>query len=102
MKTTSCTENNTYAFNKAARCGARTKRNNGSPCRAPAVRGKRRCRIHGGSKGSGGQQSNKNSLKHGYTTAEAKNFRMDVSNALKAAKAIEGLTVSNEGNQDLQ
>lgn len=102
MKTTSCTENFTYAFNNAPRCGARTKRNNGSPCQAPAVSGNQRCRIHGGSKGSGGQRGNRNALKHGHTTAESKSFRMDVSNALRAAKVIEKLTVSNESNQDLQ
>jgi len=31
----------------ARRCGARAKRT-GQPCRAPACRGKRRCRLHGG------------------------------------------------------
>ncbi len=30
----------------APRCGARTR--GGAPCRGPAVRGKRRCRMHGG------------------------------------------------------
>jgi len=30
----------------ATRCGARTR--GGSPCRAPAIHGKRRCRMHGG------------------------------------------------------
>jgi glucans biosynthesis protein len=35
----------------APRCGARTR--SGHPCRAPAVNGKRRCRMHGGAKGSG-------------------------------------------------
>jgi hypothetical protein len=33
---------------KAPRCGARSRRRGGKPCRAPAVRGKRRCRMHGG------------------------------------------------------
>ena len=78
MKTISCTENITYAFNNALRCGARTKRNNGSPCQAPAVRGKRRCRIHGGSKGSGGQRGNNNALKHGLTTAAIKCFKKEI------------------------
>ena len=31
---------------KAPRCGARTR--NGPPCQAPAIRGKRRCRLRGG------------------------------------------------------
>lgn len=34
------------------RCGARRKYD-GEPCRNPVVRGKTRCRIHGGAKGSG-------------------------------------------------
>jgi hypothetical protein len=33
-------------FMKAARCGARNRQ--GQPCRCPAMRGKRRCRLHGG------------------------------------------------------
>jgi hypothetical protein len=33
------------------RCGAKTRR--GTPCQSPAVRGKRRCRMHGGAPGSG-------------------------------------------------
>ncbi len=33
-------------------CGAQCKRS-GLPCRSPAVRGSRRCRMHGGAKGSG-------------------------------------------------
>ena len=38
-------------FNNAPRCGARAKRNNRNLCRAPVIRGKKRCRFHGGSKG---------------------------------------------------
>ena len=72
MKTTSCTESTAYAFNNAPRCGARSKRNNGNPCRAPAVKGKKRCRLHGGSKGSGGQKDNKNALKHCCSTTSIK------------------------------
>lgn len=30
----------------APRCGAKTRR--GTPCKGPAVRGKKRCRMHGG------------------------------------------------------
>jgi hypothetical protein len=78
MKTTSCTEKIVYAFNNAPRCGAKTKRNNGSPCRSPAVRGKNRCRIHGGSIRSGGQKGNKNALKHGYSTTDVKKFKKEI------------------------
>lgn len=51
------------------RCRARTRRR--TPCRAPAVAGKRRCRMHGGAKGSGAPPGNKNALKHGGFTKEA-------------------------------
>eukprot|EP01035_Chromulina_nebulosa_P001400 gene1400-1873_t len=33
------------------RCGAKTRK--GTPCEAPAVSGKVRCRMHGGARGSG-------------------------------------------------
>ncbi|MEQ1754699.1 MAG: HGGxSTG domain-containing protein [Micropepsaceae bacterium] len=32
----------------APRCGARCRRNGGAPCRGPAIKGKTRCRMHGG------------------------------------------------------
>lgn len=86
MKTSSCTEKKYYAFDDAPRCGAKTKRNNGSPCRSPAVRGKNRCRIHGGSRGSGAQVKNKNAIKHGLTTSEIKNFRKEVKDTINQFK----------------
>ena len=49
-------------------CGAKTRA--GTPCTSKAEEGKRRCRIHGGAKGSGGQLGNKNALKHGYYCRE--------------------------------
>jgi hypothetical protein len=83
MKTSSCTEKKQYAYNNAPRCGARTKHNNGLPCRSPAVRGKKRCRIHGGGKGSGAQPGNTNALKHGCTTATTKKFKKMVKDVLR-------------------
>jgi len=77
MKTTSRTEK-IYAFNNAPRCGARTKTNNGQPCRCPAVRGKSRCRIHGGATGSGAPVNNQNALKHGFTTKKSKQQKLEV------------------------
>jgi hypothetical protein len=59
---------NTAPMLDSPRCGARTRA--GTPCRSPAVRGKRRCRMHGGAKGSGAPKGNQNALKHGtYTRA---------------------------------
>lgn len=61
---------------ESARCGARTRR--GSPCRAPAVSGKKRCRMHGGAAGSGAPIGNQNALKDGRYTAEALQFTAEM------------------------
>ena len=55
------------------RCGARTRR--GTACQAPAVNGKRRCRMHGGAAGSGAPSGNQNALKHGMYTRDARDER---------------------------
>ncbi|WP_271670020.1 HGGxSTG domain-containing protein [Bradyrhizobium sp. CCBAU 51627] len=60
---------NTGPMRASARCGARTR--NGETCRAPALRGKTRCRMHGGTAGSGAPVGNGNAVKHGYFTSEA-------------------------------
>ncbi|HEO1338591.1 TPA: hypothetical protein VAH50_002875, partial [Legionella pneumophila] len=83
MKTTSRTEKKRYAFEHAPRCGARTKGNNGNPCRCPAIRGKARCRVHGGAKGSGAKHGNTNALKNGEHTVEAKTFRLEIRKAIQ-------------------
>ena len=59
----------TLPLGRGFRCGARTRI--GNPCRSPAVRGKRRCRMHGGAAGSGAPIGNTNALRHGHYTAEA-------------------------------
>ncbi|WP_291869136.1 HGGxSTG domain-containing protein [Bradyrhizobium sp.] len=51
------------------RCGARTR--SGGSCRSPAVRGKRRCRMHGGAPGSGARTGNQNARTHGLFTSDA-------------------------------
>lgn len=88
MKTTSCNGDIDYAFNTAPRCGAKTKRS-GEPCLAPAVRTKKRCRIHGGSAGSGAQKGNTNALKHGLTTRDMKAFKKAVKEALEGTAMYE-------------
>jgi hypothetical protein len=45
-------------MHEPTRCGARTSR--GIPCQSPAVRGKRRCRMHGGAPGSGAPSGRRN------------------------------------------
>ncbi len=67
----------TSAMRASPRCGARTR--DGGTCRAPALCGKRRCRMHGGAAGSGAPQGNRNARKHGRfsgdTIAERKEVR---------------------------
>jgi glucans biosynthesis protein len=59
---------NTRAMSASPRCGAGTR--GGFACRAPAVRGKVRCRMHGGAAGSGAPWGNRNARKHGLFTQE--------------------------------
>ncbi|MFB6416132.1 MULTISPECIES: HGGxSTG domain-containing protein [Bradyrhizobium] len=59
---------NTSAMSASPRCGAGTR--SGLACRAPAVRGGLRCRMHGGAPGSGAPWGNRNARKHGAFTPE--------------------------------
>lgn len=56
-------------FATAPRCLARTR--SGKACQSPAVKGKQRCRMHGG-KGNGAPQGNRNARKHGARSAETR------------------------------
>jgi hypothetical protein len=63
-------------LSKARRCGARARTCGNQPCRAPALKGKRRCRMHGGrSTGprtlQGRKRSQRSRWKHGSYSAEA-------------------------------
>ncbi len=68
------------------RCGARTRA--GGVCRSPAVSGRRRCRMHGGAKGSGAPQGNGNALKAGLYTAERLAMRRQVGAIMRASKKL--------------
>ncbi len=70
---------------KPQTCGAKTR--SGAPCRNHPVTGKRRCRMHGGAKGSGGQRDNKNALKHGRNCAVAKTERVEVGELMRMLTA---------------
>jgi hypothetical protein len=70
-----------YKYMLSLRCGAKTRQQ--TSCLAPAVQNKKRCRMHGGAKGSGAPLNNKNALKHGNNTKEAKIHRKEISNIIK-------------------
>jgi glucans biosynthesis protein len=59
---------NTGPMQASPRCGAQTR--NGETCRAPALRGKTRCRMHGGAWGSGAPMGNQNARTHGAFTRD--------------------------------
>jgi glucans biosynthesis protein len=79
-------QRNTAPMLQSPRCGARTRAN--GTCRAPAVRGKRRCRMHGGAAGSGAPRGNRNALKHGVFTKEARERRAHLSKLMREANRL--------------
>jgi uncharacterized protein YjcR len=77
---------NTTPMLTSPRCGAKTRRGNG--CRSPAVRGKKRCRMHGGATGSGAPKGNQNALKHGAYTKEAVHLRALLREQIRQAEKL--------------
>jgi len=78
------------ALRQAPRCGARTR--SGRACRSPVVRGKARCRMHGGARGSGGPQGDRNgNFKHGHYTREAAGIHGDVRARVREIKVLVAL-----------
>ena len=61
-------EQSRLPMHRSPRCGARTRK--GAPCQSPAVRGKLRCRMHGG-KATGAPHGNRNAWKHGVYSRDA-------------------------------
>jgi uncharacterized protein YjcR len=68
------------------RCGAKTR--SGWPCKAPAVAGKQRCRMHGGAPGSGAPRGNQNARTHGLYTREAVAERRGVTELLRQSREL--------------
>jgi glucans biosynthesis protein len=79
----------TLEMRSSPRCGAKTR--HGTPCCAPAVSGKKRCRMHGGAAGSGAPSNNHNALKHGLYTRQAIAERAALQAFLHEAKKTLGL-----------
>jgi hypothetical protein len=74
-------------LSKAPRCGARNR--SGKPCRCPVVRGKNRCRMHGGAHGSGAPKGPRNgNYKHGRYTAEAIAERRELMAFIREARKL--------------
>ncbi|WP_407148334.1 HGGxSTG domain-containing protein [Bradyrhizobium sp. ORS 86] len=80
----------TGAMLASPRCGAKTRF--GGACRAPAVSGRKRCRMHGGAPGSGAPKANRNARKHGLFTRGAIAERREIRALLgEARRLMEGM-----------
>ena len=77
---------NTGPMLASPRCGANIR--SGGSCRSPAVRGKRRCRMHGGAPGSGAPRRNQNARKHGLFTKAATAERKQIEALLADARKL--------------
>ena len=77
---------NTGAMLASPRCGARI--GCGGSCRSPAVRGNKRCRMHGGAPGSGAPRRNRNARKHGLFTRDAIAERRQIQALLGEARKL--------------
>ena len=72
---------------RANRCLASTR--TGTPCQSPAVRGKRRCRMHGGALGSGAPTGVRNgAYKHGESSKEQRAKRRLILELIRAMKSL--------------
>jgi glucans biosynthesis protein len=60
----------------------------GIACQAPAVQGKKRCRMHGGASGTGAPQGNRNALKTGLHTHDMIEQRQVVSALLRGSRQM--------------
>jgi hypothetical protein len=71
---------------QSPRCGARTRA--GSPCRCPAMKGKRRCRIHGGaSPGAPTGKANGN-YRTGMHTTKIKRLRAHFAGLVRQSREL--------------
>ena len=77
---------NTCPMLASPRCGAKT--GYGGSCRAPAVHGRKRCRMHGGAPGSGAPKANQNARKHGLFSGDAIAERRRIQGLLGEARKL--------------
>jgi hypothetical protein len=74
---------------KAPRCGAKTRA--GGICKQAAIKGRPRCRMHGGARGSGGPPGERNgNFRHGYFTAKSVAERKAVREVVRQTRRILG------------
>jgi glucans biosynthesis protein len=73
----------------APRCGAKTRA--GGTCKQAAIKGRSRCRMHGGARGSGGPTGERNgNFRHGYFTAESVDERKAARELVRQTRKVLG------------
>ena len=75
-------------LSQAPRCGARTRA--GTPCQCPAIRNRKRCRLHGGRSPGAPRGSRNGNYTQGDWTAEALEERRWVRNLVRSFDKPEG------------
>jgi hypothetical protein len=81
------TDNPMHRCNAAPRCAAKSKRT-GRPCKAPAVKGYRVCRMHGARGGAPKGKQNGN-FRHGGRTKEATNASRYMRELLRLVRGLD-------------
>jgi len=71
------------AADSAPRCLAQTR--SGRPCQQAAIKGRRRCRMHGGARGIGAPKGNQNRLIHGFYSRAERLRRLRIRLLLKSS-----------------
>ena len=74
------------AMQSGPRCGAKTRAE--TPCKAPVVTGKKRCRMHGGAAGSGAPKGNRNAFKTGLHAKEEKERRRYIRELMRQSRKL--------------
>jgi len=77
---------NTGPMLASPRCGANIR--SGGSCRSPSVRGKKRCRMHGGAPGSGAPSGNQTARRRGLFTRQAIAERKQIGALLDEARKL--------------
>jgi hypothetical protein len=94
-------QSHALAMHRAPRCGARTR--TGDPCKSPAVSGRRRCRMHGGTNfgpntPAGMAMSALSTWKHGRRSREAVAARKAGAAAMREMRRLLAEYLASEGS----
>jgi hypothetical protein len=88
---------NIHRAHAAPRCGARTRA--GTPCRAPAIAGRRRCRMHGGRSPGAPRGKANPAYRNGLHTGEQLGLQRDVSAVLAFCRWTTNLALADSARR---